>query len=177
MQVHPKNAYCLVHAVLQYYNLKSLRINSPSEYVKLNRDNEKSKQPVHLLDFAAATYRDDCSGRCPGRPGPPRSGNVVRLWQPLNLGQKTNPRGGGNEVEDVSTIVHAQINGKDYARCRVEHPAFRAIFNAAGVDLPERYADTVHVRIEREFQESRNEIKQDLAQSCESIAPSPDDRC
>jgi hypothetical protein len=56
----------------------------------------------------------------------------------------------------------------------IEHPAFRAMFDAAGVALPVRSADTFRDRVKSAFQSWRHEIKQDLAHNCESLALSLD---
>ena len=56
----------------------------------------------------------------------------------------------------------------------VEHPAFQGIFHAADVELPIKGADTLYNRIKARFSDSRNGIKQDLAQSCHSVALSLD---
>jgi hypothetical protein len=56
----------------------------------------------------------------------------------------------------------------------VEHPAFQGIFDTADVELPVKGADTLYNRIKARFSDSRNGIKQDLAQSCHSAALSLD---
>lgn len=56
----------------------------------------------------------------------------------------------------------------------VEHPAFRAVFDAAGVDLPIRCVDTLHDRVKTAFHRRRGELKRDFAEGCQSIAVSVD---
>ncbi len=56
----------------------------------------------------------------------------------------------------------------------VEHLAFRAIFEAAEVELPIKTADTLCNRIKNDFYKGRNKLKQDLARSCHTIALSLD---
>jgi len=56
----------------------------------------------------------------------------------------------------------------------VEHPAFQAIFEAADVELPVKGADTLYNRIKARFSDSRNGVRQGLAQSCHSVALSLD---
>ena len=56
----------------------------------------------------------------------------------------------------------------------VENPSFQAVFEAADVRLPIKSADTLYNRIRDAFSQSRIKRKQDLAQSCSSIALSLD---
>ena len=56
----------------------------------------------------------------------------------------------------------------------VEHLAFKAIFEAAEVELPIKTADTLCNRIKNDFYKGRNKLKQDLARSCHTIALSLD---
>lgn len=56
----------------------------------------------------------------------------------------------------------------------VEHPSFKAIFDAAAVTVPLRRADTLRDRVKQEFRQSRDDLKRDLAQHCESLAISLD---
>ena len=56
----------------------------------------------------------------------------------------------------------------------VEHPSFKAIFEAAMVERPLRCADTVRERIKLRFGQYRAGLKLDLAQHCDSIALSLD---
>jgi hypothetical protein len=56
----------------------------------------------------------------------------------------------------------------------VEHPVFRAMFDAAGISLPIRCIDTLPDRVQTAFRARREEMKHDLAQSGDSIAVSVD---
>jgi hAT family protein len=56
----------------------------------------------------------------------------------------------------------------------VEHPAFRALFEATGTKLPFKTADTLYNRIKDEFCKSRICLKQELARSCHTLALSLD---
>jgi len=56
----------------------------------------------------------------------------------------------------------------------LEHPSFRAIFDAAAVTMPLRCADTLRDRVKQEFCQFRGELKHDLAQQCASLAISLD---
>jgi hypothetical protein len=56
----------------------------------------------------------------------------------------------------------------------VEQPSFQTVFEAANVKLPIKCADTLYNRIKDGFSKSRSMLKQDLVQSCDSIALSLD---
>lgn len=56
----------------------------------------------------------------------------------------------------------------------VENSSFQAVFEAANVKLPIKSADTLYNRIKEGFSKSRNKLKEDMAQSCNSIALSLD---
>jgi hypothetical protein len=56
----------------------------------------------------------------------------------------------------------------------IENPSFRAIFEAAAVELPIKTADTLHNRIKDQFFRHRDGLKQELATGCRTIALSLD---
>ena len=56
----------------------------------------------------------------------------------------------------------------------VEHPAFKAIFQAVKADLPIKSADTLYNRVENKFVHGRDHLKQELGANCQTIALSLD---
>ncbi|KAJ5981346.1 hypothetical protein N7522_013767 [Penicillium canescens] len=56
----------------------------------------------------------------------------------------------------------------------VEHPAFRALFEATGAILPIKTADTLFNRIKEEFRKNRTCVKEELASSSRTLALSLD---
>lgn len=52
----------------------------------------------------------------------------------------------------------------------VEHSSFKAIFDAVAVELPLRCADTLRDRVKNEFEDYRQGLRRELAQTCDSIA-------
>jgi hypothetical protein len=56
----------------------------------------------------------------------------------------------------------------------VEHPAFKAIFQAVKADLPIKSADTLYNRVGKKFVHGRDHLKQELGANCRTIALSLD---
>jgi hypothetical protein len=56
----------------------------------------------------------------------------------------------------------------------VEHPAFKALFEATGASLPIKSANTLFNRIKEEFHSSRAYLKEELARSSRTLALSLD---
>lgn len=56
----------------------------------------------------------------------------------------------------------------------VEQPTFKALFDAAGLSLPIRSADTLRNLIQADFVEKRSNLQRDLAVSCSTVALSLD---
>ena len=88
---------------------------------------------------------------------------------PLDRMLSSHPESIGLEQAVVQWIVQTR-----QPFTAVEHPSFRAIFEAAMIDSPLRCADTVRERIKVQFDQYRAQLKLDLAKQCSSIALSLD---
>jgi hypothetical protein len=76
-------------------------------------------------------------------------------------------RQGGNSLEQalVRWIVQTR-----QPFTTVEHSSFKAIFDAVAVEVPLRCADTLRDRVKHEFEDYRQGLRRELAQTCDSIA-------